>query len=584
MNARGISCLRPARFLRAFAIAWLVLCVAQGARALDYEKLQPKVPESSQGEIEMPPVPKPAEGDEAKVLVKDLRGLVFVDSPSKVKKGGVSGVSGIQAVDLPLLQDPSFKPVVEGYFGKPVTLRVLNTIVRDIIIYYRNNERPVVDVIVPEQEITGGIIQLVVIEAKLGEVRVEGNKWFSSEDLADDVRIKPGENFDEEILRSDLRWINNNPFRDVNFIYTPGKNPGTADLELQVKDRFPIRVFAGYEDTGNDLTGDERFLTGLNATDIFGTDQQLNYQYTTDPTGKKLVAHTGSYIIPLPWRHTLTFFGGYAESKADVVAPFTLEGVSWQVSTRYLVPLPDIGPYQHEAQAGFDFKQSNNNLEFGGATVTNTPTEILQWMLGYDGSMKDEWGATTAGISLFVSPGGWTDKNRTANFQIYQAFATDEYVYGIVDFDRVTRLPWDFTLNTRFKYQFSNANLLGSEQFGLGGYQTVRGYDEREANGAEGYNTSVELRTPTLSLGDLVGINGAKDQLQFLFFWDYGVTGNRTLLPGEDPNMVLSGVGPGVRYAINPYLSFRFDYGFQLVQAVATRHNSRGHIGVVLSY
>ena len=85
-----------------------------------------------------------------------------------------------------------------------------------------------------------------------------------------------------------LSCTSTNPFRDVNFIYTPGKDPGTADLELQVKDRFPIRVFAGYEDTGNDLTGDERFFTGLNATDIFGTDQQLNYQYTTDPTGKKL--------------------------------------------------------------------------------------------------------------------------------------------------------------------------------------------------------------------------------------------------------------------------------------------------------
>ena len=567
-------------------LCWILLVVLSTVdlRAQDYEKLAPKTPPAQQGEIEMPPVPPPAEGDDTQVLVKSLKGLVFVDSPDKIKKAGVTGVREIQAEGLPLLQKPEFRPVVDPYFGKPVTLRSLNTMVREIVVYYRDNDRPVVDVVVPEQDITSGVIQLVVIEARLGQVRVEGNEWFSSEFLADNVRIKPGMKFDEEVLRSDLRWINNNPFRDVNFVYTPGNEPGTADLVLQAKDRFPIRFFGGYEDSGNDLTDDSRYFGGLNWGDAFFLDHQLNYQYTTNPDGKKLIAHSGSYFIPLPWRHTWTFFGSYVESSADVVAPFTLDGTSWQVSTRYAVPLPDLEAYRHEMQFGFDFKQSNNNLEFGGATVTNTPTEICQWVVSYDGSMKDEWGATSAGIDLFVSPGGWTAKNRTANFQVYQAFAADEYVYGVIDFGRVTALPWDFTLANKFKYQFSNANLLGSEQFGLGGYQTVRGYDEREANGAEGYLISTELRTPSVSLGQVVGIQDAKDQLQFLFFWDYGVTGNRTLLPGEDPHVLASGIGPGVRYAINPYLSFRFDYGFQLYQAVAGRHGSRGHMGVVLAY
>lgn len=569
---------------RRFLIALLILGACVPARALDYEKLAPKVPPTEAGEIELPPVPKPASGDETKVLVKSLKGLVFVNAPGKVKAGGITGVQGIQAEGLPLLQDPGFKKVVDGYFGKPVTLLILNTIVRDIVLYYRQQDRPVVDVIVPEQDITSGVIQLVVIEATLGQIRVEGNEWTSSEALTDDVRIKPGETFNEEILRSDLRWINSNPFRDVNFIYTPGQSPGTADLVLQTKDRFPVRVFGGYEDSGNDLTDDSRYLMGLNWGDAFLLGHQLNYQYTTNPDGKKLTAHTGSYIIPLPWRHVLTFFGGYAESTADVVAPFTLNGISWQVSSRYAVPLPDIATYQHEVQFGFDFKQSNNNLEFGGTTVNNTPTEICQWVIGYDGSLKDSWGATSAGVDLFVSPGGWTSKNRTADFQLYQAFATDEYVYGLVNFDRVTRLPWDFTFGTRMLYQFTNANLLGSEQFGIGGYQTVRGYDEREANGAQGYLVSLELRTPPVSFGQMFDVQGLDDQLQFLFFWDYGVTGNRTLLPGEDPNILASGIGPGVRYVVNPYLSFRFDYGFQLYQAVAGRHGSRGHIGVVLAY
>jgi hemolysin activation/secretion protein len=448
--------------------------------------------------------------------------------------------------------------------------------VRDIVVYYRENDRPVVDVIVPEQDITTGVVQLIVLEGRLGEIRVEGNEWFSSRFLADQVRMEPGDIFDEGELRDDLRWVNNNPFRDVNFIYTPGKERGTADLVLQTEDRFPVRFFAGYEDSGNDLTDDSRYFAGFNWGDALLLDHQMNYQYTTNPDGKKLRAHSGSYIMPLPWRHTWTFFGSYVETKADVPAPFNLEGVSWQASTRYAVPLRDIGPYRHEWTGGFDFKQTNNNLEFGGIAVVNTPTEICQWVVGYDASMQDAWGGTTAGIQSFISPGGWTEKNRTANFQTLRAFANDEYVYTVASLDRVTRLPEDFTLGTRFKYQFANANLLPSEQFGLGGYQTVRGYDEREANGDGGYLVSLEVRTPPVSISD----GTIPDQLQFLAFWDYGCTFNRTLLPGEDPNSV----GPGVRYVITPYFSFRFDYGFQLYQAVAGRHGSRGHIGAVLSY
>ena len=169
MRRRPFFAARPALSLLLLAVPLVTL------RAQDYERLAPKVPPIQQGQIEMPPLPPRAEGDDTKVLVKNLEGLIFVDSPEKVRKAGVSGVKGVQAEGLPLLQDPEFRRVTDSFIGKPVTLRSLNDMVREIVIYYRENDRPVVDVIVPEQEITSGVIQLVVIEARLGQVRVEGN-------------------------------------------------------------------------------------------------------------------------------------------------------------------------------------------------------------------------------------------------------------------------------------------------------------------------------------------------------------------------------------------------------------------------
>ena len=82
-------------------------------------------------------------------------------------------------------------------------------------------------------------------------------------------------------LTSDLNWINRNPFLQSNILMAPGGAPGTTDLMLRTQDRFPLRVYAGFENSGNQFTGDERILTGFNYGNLFGLGQQLSYQFTS---------------------------------------------------------------------------------------------------------------------------------------------------------------------------------------------------------------------------------------------------------------------------------------------------------------
>ena len=66
---------------------------------------------------------------------------------------------------------------------------------------------------------------------------------------------------------------------------------------------------------------------------------------------------------------------------------------------------------------------------------------------------------------------------------------------------------------------------------------------------------------------------------------DCGIAINKRRLAGEDYQKTLLGIGPGVRYGISPYLSFRVDYGWQLVNAEVTRRvPSRWHLGLIVSY
>src|SRR5260370_37782724 len=103
-------------------------------------------------------------------------------------------------------------------------------------------------------------------------------------------------------MLADLNWLNSNPFREVSLLYTPGKSAGTTDVILQTKDRFPLRVYAGYEDSGNPPLGRERWLAGFNWGNAFWADHQLSYQFTTSSDVASMRAYSLTYTAPLPSR------------------------------------------------------------------------------------------------------------------------------------------------------------------------------------------------------------------------------------------------------------------------------------------
>ncbi len=587
-----------ARISSSLWFVFLLLC-SGSLHAQDYEKIAPKTLPPTKQKFELPTEPAAEISTDDKALVQELKGIIFVYNTGRIIKAGRPGVVGVQADDVKFLKTSAFNKLMGNYLGKQVSLKSLNRLAQDVVVFCRKNHHPVVDVSVPEQDITSGVVQVVVIEGKINEIKAEGNRWTSSKFLVSQIHLRPGEAIDSESLEEDINWLNSNPFRQVDVVFTPGKWSGQTDVVLKTKDRFPARFYMGYEDSGNDLTGDERFLAGFNLSYGYEKiDHQLNYQYTGDGNLNKLNAHSGSYTAALPWRHRWTLYGSHAKTKADIVSPlFSLEGYSWQISTRYLAPLPSLAgyadsnytawlrDYTHEARVGLDAKESNNNLEFGGTRVFNTTTDILQWNLGYTGNLRDRWGGTSMGMDFFFSPGGLGDNNDDKSFRASRQFTKAEYYYQRFSLERFTRLPWGMTSTAKALFQVSDVNLLGSEQLGIGGYSSVRGYDEREANGDDGFLFSTELRSPSISPMKMMGIGKWKDQLLGLAFFDMGDAELHQALPGEDPSKLLASVGPGVRYSVNPYLSIRSDYGMQLTDSGNNRrYNSRVHFGLVLSY
>jgi hemolysin activation/secretion protein len=556
----------------------------------EYERLAPKTPPAPAKRAPKPEALK-AEGDD-KVLVARLEGLLFLDDLSKVRKGAAPE-KGLVIEGLPLLDCADFRGRVAPFLGKPVSLRAINEACKQVRDFYVKRDRPWVLVYAPAgQDISSGTVQVVVREGRLGRLKTEGNRWFDSSLIEGYVPVQPGDPILATPLLRGLNQLNANPFRHADLVAEPGQQPGEVDLTLKTKDRFPVRFFGGYEDSGNIPTGFERYLGGFNWGNVFGLDHQFNYQFMGDHRFNKITVHSGSYVVPLTWGDRLSFFGYRQEVKEDTDLNPLIDNRSeaWQASARYNYRLPDLGALLHEAIAGADFKQSHLTSIVAGQTTYNNVTDVAQLTLGYNASLPDAWGSTAFGGNAFWSPGGVTAHNDNNDFRNVTAFTGADYYYARMTLQRDFALPAGVEWMLKGTWQVSpGGNLLESERLGLGGADSVRGYDERIASGDEGWILTTELRAPAFSPGALCGFDGAPDRLQFLGFLDYGVAEKKLLRPGvDDPHVILWGVGPGLRYTINPWLSVRADYGFQMRDLVESgfpsRFNSRWHLSMVVAY
>ena len=581
MNTKSPSSAGLAARVLVVTLAICFLGTARYALAQDFDAYRPEIPRSSAGKAELPDVPKPADGS-TKVLVDQLKGIIFVDHPDKAIAGRVD-VEGIRfgtGSRLPLLRSNSFRRVVAPYLNGPISIYRLNELARDVILFYRRNNRPVVDVSIPQQDITDGVLQVVVVESRVGRVIAKGACYFDPCLLTSQARTRPGGRLYESVLLEDLEWLNRNPFREIDLELTPGSNFGQTDVVFNVHDRLPWRGYIGYEDTGTLETDYDRMLFGVNWGNALWRDHQAGYQYTTSGDFSKLKAHSGMYSIPLNNRDTLLIYGCYAQVSSDAIQNFGNTGMAWQASFRYNKRLRAWDEYEHRLVAGFDFKETNTNLEFGGSQVFDSDADIAQIAVGYHGEQFDCRGSTLLGIDMYVSPGEFSSDDNDIAYQEIRALARANYIYSRAYFERLINLPYRLSFMGRVVGQLADANLLPSEQLGFGGYDTVRGYDMRRVNGDRGYVVNFELRTDPVSLG-LGHCND--DELQLLGFYDFGGAGNHTLLPNEPWLIRLAGAGFGLRYTMAPTVSMRLDYGWQLESLPGQTRGSRIHLGVLVA-
>lgn len=468
------------------------------------------------------------------------------------------------------------------FLNQKIDGQLIAEVKNEITRYFVEQKNSVIVVQIPPQKINSGVLQVVFTATRLGELTVVGNRYTSSKLLKSYMETAPGGPIREQVLRRDLEFINRNPFRHVNAVLSPGKADNTTDITLTVDERRPLRIYAGTDNTGVKTTGRKRFFSGFNWSHSFNL---LSFQYTSSYNPHKFQAYTVQYQAFMPWRHILNIYGGYSSVHPHLsYQPTTTKGKSGQGSLRYILPFTPTPAFTHDFTAGFDFKRTNNTVEFSNLFVNFAQNvNLTQLQFGYRLEQKYNLCRIDLDSEIFYSPGKWLPDQTNSDYSALRPYAKNAYAYLRASLNTLFYLPYSMFFNLLFEGQASTQNLLPSEQFGLGGYDTVRGYDERQLNTDDGALLSGEFRSPQIRV--FSNKKRVRDALQFLFFVDSGWGKNYKPIPGEHTPQYLIGIGPGVRYTLDPNITARLDYGVKLHRnAEFTGGKSMIHFSVVASY
>jgi hemolysin activation/secretion protein len=559
-------------------IALLVLATAASAQS--WRDVTPTPPPAAARPSEAPAPTGPTDNS-AEVAVASLRGLEFTTDkraagsmPSSGPSESQAANGAITAENLPLL-DANFLAGFAADLGKPITFGRLAEIRRAVVQRYRDAGQPLVDVYLPEQDVTSGVVRIAVANYRLDKVTARGNRYFSDRLLIGEMPLTRGALIREADVSSGLALLNMNPYRTVDVVYAPGEAEDTTTVVLETQDRFPLRVTAGYDNAGVPQLGRDRVFAGIDYGNLFGLDQEISYQMTTNtdvfdgnpditggPNRPRFVAHSFNYTAPLPWLDRVELFGMYAQSTPDVPESFGQTGISAQLSFRYDWRLVPLGSWQQQIQLGYDFKRSNNDLEFGGFQVFDSNTHIHQFVLAYDANGRDKLGPASASATFVVSPGYFDGDDNDAAFNTARLGATARYSYMQLAGQHDVALPGGFTFSAHGVFQWTPDTLLPSEELGLGGDSSVRGYDPYVVEGDRGWDLQTELRTPPFAFGT------TSVALQPFLFFDAGHVWNRIDEPTEPNNGSLISVGAGLRFQASRFVNIRGTFGVPLRAAL----------------
>ena len=462
--------------------------------------------------------------------------------------------------------------VLAEFINKPITFAQLIEARSKITELYINAGYVTSGAYIPEQTLTSGIVRIQVIEGELEDIQITGTRRLNPNYIRSRIALGASIPLNQKRLLESLQLLQLNPLiKNLSAELSAGSRKGANLLAIKVTEADSFNIQPVLDNGGSPSVGSFRRQLQINQANLLGFGDSISLAYSNTDGSNTIDA---SYSLPLnPRNGTLTF--SYGNTSADVIErPFNkldIESASQYYELTFRQPL--VQTPNQEFALGITASRRETDISSSLLEENQVPLSLLS-------PGADEEGRTRVSALRFFQQ--WTSRNSQEVIA-----ARSEFSLGIGAFNAtindtapdsrffawqgqaqwVRLLAPDTLLLIRGDMQLASRTLLTSEQFGLGGINSVRGYRQDLLLADNGAFASVELRQPIAHVSQWNGL------LQVTPFVDVGTAWNNSSSRDKNNTNTLASVGLGLRWSQGNNFTAGIEWGIPLV-SVDTQRNT----------
>ncbi|MFH0732789.1 MAG: ShlB/FhaC/HecB family hemolysin secretion/activation protein [Candidatus Omnitrophota bacterium] len=483
------------------------------------------------------------------------------EKPQPPQEGPSFVLKSVKITGSTIFSEKDLAPLYKPYIDKQVTFQGLQVIIDKIKLKYKQEGYITSTAYIPEQEIKDGNIEIAAAEGKMGELIIDGNKWFTVGLLKKYFHTAKNKILNINKVQKDILSLNQNPDLAIRAMLSAGKEPGTSDVTLKVADSVPHHIGNSCDNQGTRLVGRWRDSVSVRSSNMLN---RMDSVYISSLATKDSLGESLSYSLPIDTYGTK--FG------LDAVYFFMRVGKEYKYlditgNTKMLTPhitkeLYLSEKFQAYIDAGLEIKSIKKYM----ADNLTTNDEMRSPYIGFDFTANDFLGGQTVfaprltfGTEHFL---GASNRNENTLSRDGSGKAFVKYEHSI---RRIQLMPFDSYIAMRSRLQLASHTLASAEQFQLGGANSVRGFPEGDFLGDYGANLNIDWIFPMYLIPKQWKVRGQdaplQKQIQPVLFADFGYAGiiNPTVSETKKEKFLM-GLGGGVRCRFSDNFYLRLEW------------------------
>lgn len=456
--------------------------------------------------------------------------------------------------------------MVKAYEGKNLTFSDIQKVADLITDEYRRRNHITAKAYLPEQKVQNNLITIAVQEGKVGTVKVQGNHPYYSTEFIEKhfAPVQRDSSFDQNTLERALLVLNDYPKLKVTAVLVPGAEPGTSDIVVTADNSLPVSLTLDYNNFGSKyVSGRSRFGVTLDVGNLIKEGSLLSIKGQTGERVDEFWYGRAYYSIPLNTLGT-RLAAYYSYGNINVGQEFEvldIHGKSRNFGITLSHPFIKKRIETLTGEFGFDYKDSR--LYTIADTMLNHD-KISALKLGVNYDRTDTNGRTFASLYLTQGLGHALGGMESDDPMASRAGADNSFTKVNINGIRLQKLSPSFYLVAKGSAQWASDSLVVSEQYYIGGQDSVRGFVQGERAGDSGYSLTGELRISPLN---------DKEMFQVIVFADNGTVYIKHPVVGFEKHYSMTGVGGGIRLNLPYEFNIKADLGFPIFPSTTLNGN-----------